>query len=181
MVRYKTTRLPVESYCSGSYPQTSSLYSYVHQRWRGSVPPMQAGEGGQGTRTTAAEVAARGGAEARSCPPPQLWELLPPAQPATEETRGVWAEPTNQAKARCAPSVTAAPEAAAEHQLRATNHLNIKYDSTGATRLQTETRNGHGWPGPGSGRLRVRHRHGRAALAPAASAGASPLPLLGAG
>lgn len=51
--------------------------------------------------------------------------------------------------------MTGAPEAAAEHQLRATNHLTIKYNCTGATRLQIKTRKGHGQPGPGSRQLRT--------------------------
>lgn len=94
-------RLPL---CTAMYTNTRTSLS----------PPCTLGqvEGG-----TVAEVASRQGAEARSCPPLKLRELLPPARPATEETQGVWAKSTNQAKARCARNMIGAPGAAVQHQL----------------------------------------------------------------
>lgn len=158
------------------------MYSYVYQHSYGSVSPVHTGAGGGGT---VAEVASRQGAEARSCPPLKLRELLPPAWPATEETQGVWAKSTNQAKARCARNMIGAPGAAVQHQLWATHHLTIKYNCTGATCLQIKTRNRHGRPSPVSGWPRVWRRKGPSRPSCGASATAatrgSLLPLLGAG
>lgn len=97
--------------CIHRLPLCTAMYTNTRT---GPSPPCTPGAGRGGT---VAEVASTQGAEAQSCPPLQLRELLPPARPATEETQGVWAKSTNQAKARCARNVTGSPRAAVQHQL----------------------------------------------------------------